>query len=193
MARTTNSSGKPKLHKTCKNTLWMLIATLFFQCVQTAKADSIPSPLAAAIILKIVSFEKNMAQRNPLRIFVVNNKSLEASIEDYGRNNFKKKYFRIDGGRHPPLNTIKTKPRPHIIIIGENYNPNKEDKIKLSDYVTTHNILLIGLSESLSSIAALAIHDDQGIPGVKLNIKLSRNANLKWNYTILDYVTLVEQ
>ena len=150
----------------------------------SAQDNALPTTLNAALTIKIASFETALNNKKNISILVINDKALHQQFKrQVGRN--------IAGGvlmdafHDSDINQHK----PDIIFIGRS-----KSSADIILYAEKNNVLTITSKKSLAEQGiALALFDDEGSPGILLNLVASRKHRLNWNPEILDFVSLLKE
>lgn len=171
--------------KTIINTKSVLALLCSLTLAMTCTAAPLPTPLTAALMLRISELEKNISSGQSITIVVINNQSLAKLLENKKGTVIGNKSY-IKDVIH--LNNIKNL---------ENYNANiiyvgrTEQMDTILDYAKTQQAITI--SSDINSIEqgiVLSLYDNEGIPGILLNLTASKSNSLNWNPDILNIVAI---
>lgn len=153
--------------------------------VQSAKADSdLPAKLAAALVLKIASFEKGVAKAGDVNVFVVNDAELQKELEKLvGQKIGSSELAKVRGGDSLPSSP------PNIMVIG-----NSPSAIDAVNYAKSTKILsMTGSTEALKSgVAVGLVLGDNKKPKILLNLSTSTASSLKWNPAIMKVAKVIK-
>lgn len=142
-----------------------------------AQAKPLPTPMTGAIILKLMQLEAEGEATNDLKILVVNDPDLGKYLHTkIGTRIGKRQLTQVWNDKIPE------DAKPNIIYI----NSNKQ----LNDVVAyAKEIQALTISSDISKAAqgvVLFIYDDEGLPGISINISASKAIGYKWNPKILE-------
>lgn len=160
---------------------WRLIARLLltgsFLLAAPLVAKPLPSQLTGAIILKLVSLEARLQEEKDITIWVVNDPALAKVLEKrvgktIGRSTLRAVYS--DG--------LPDDSKPNLVYINNQNN--------LPDYVARANrigaISVAPFRDSTDRGITVLIYDDQGLPGISINMPSSRKLQLQWDPSVLE-------
>ncbi len=158
-----------------------LYALLLVISCYSVCAEPLPQRLAAPILIKVISLEEMTSSKDNIDLFVAGNKLIAEYLQ-------KRINTSIGQAR---LNSVSTQfsddmEPPDVIYVG---NVSDSYFSLLSNYAIKHKVMIVSEApESISKQVAVAIYDNEGIPGILLNLSTSKKLALKWNPDILKVV-----
>jgi len=156
-----------------------ILASLLIGLLLTplAQAKPLPTQMTGAIILKLMQLEARSDTPNALNILVINDPNLAKYLDSkigtkVGQMTLTQVW----------LDTAPSQKKPNIIYI--NTNKQLEKTIAYAK-----NIKALTISNDITqakSGVVLFIYDDEGLPGIALNVDASKLMGYKWDPKILD-------
>ncbi|MDN3640540.1 YfiR family protein [Simiduia curdlanivorans] len=155
----------------------LAVALISLLLIPLAHAKPLPTQMTGAIILKLMQLEASSDTSNTLNILVINDPSLAKYLSSkVGTKVGKMTLTQVWQDTAPSQKT------PNIIYI----NTNKQLE-KTMAYAKGIKALTISNDLNLAkSGVVLFIYDDEGLPGIALNIDASKRMGYKWDAKILE-------
>jgi hypothetical protein len=153
--------------------------------VQSAQAETdLPAKLAAALVLKIASFEKRVAKAGDITVFVVNDSELEQELKKLvGQSIGSSKLAKVLGGDSLPSSP------PDIMVIGN--SPSAIDAVNYAK--STKTLSMTSSAAALKNgVAVGLVLGENKKPKILLNINTSTASSLKWNPAIMKVAKVVK-
>ncbi len=151
----------------------------------TFAEKALPNSLTAAILIKLIGYEKNSNNKKTVDIFVLGDESFAKELNKYiGKPIASTTLGSVRFGSELPDNP------PDVLFIG------KFKYIKsATNYTKTHKIMSVSYDPLIVGLGvSLLIFDDEGMPGVILNTSSSHSEGLSWTPEVLEIArTLQEQ
>lgn len=162
-----------------------LIVILFLFNAISLNAEPLPAKLSAAVMLKLLSLEQSISDKKSLSFMVVNEPGILSFLKKYeGKKVGSTLIGQVFEG------DLNTKIIPDVIYLGM---LNKKEVDKWFDFIKQHKLLSFGQSSKLMTKGmVITIFNDEGVPGVLLNLNASKKLELKWNPKVLDVVKVNE-
>jgi hypothetical protein len=142
-------------------------------------ARPLPTELTSALLLKAVELETRLGAKDALTILVLGNRELFSALRARRRDV-------IGTGNLQEIlrDELPTKAKPDVIFIGRH-----TDLTAILEYAQRHQILTVSDNIALASRGvAMILYDDDGLPGILLNITVSKQRGLVWKPEILEFV-----
>lgn len=136
-------------------------------------------------MLKLLSLEARLANKPQVAIYVMSNEAVINSL---------KIGIDITASTRPiyTLDSGDTLPNVKPDVIYFSYT-NKNQLAAVRAYCQKHNVLLIGDEPNqIANGFAIVLHNDEGLPGIVLNISQSKTLGLKWHPDVLNVVSIYE-
>lgn len=150
------------------------LAVIFVFCARI-NAEPLPAQLSAAITAKIIGYEQKLSQKPFVTLWFFGGSALAQELENY-----------LPKNTIILLNPVLQGPLPDMLVL-ESEQKNTES---ILEYVRGANTLTIanGL-EFQGSNAAVILANDEGIPGIFVNLHVCKHQKLFWESEFLDWVT----
>lgn len=146
-------------------------------------ARPLPAPLTAALILKISALEKQTREKKTLTIQVINDEELANYLIEHEGESF---------GNQTIGNVINGdtlgKQQPDIIFVGRGKSLDAITRYAIAHKIPTFSDDVALVNKNI----VMAVYDNEGVPGIVLNQRLSQQHQLLWDPKILNFVKLVE-
>jgi hypothetical protein len=154
-----------------------------FGLSSSLQARPLPEKFTAALLLKLVVLEKGLAEKRELHIHVLDNMLLtEALIDMSKRRRADMLALTITGSSKLPLEV------PDVLFIGDRAATERGIQ-----YCEEHKVMSVSDNVALSPAgASLVLYDDDGLPGIILNLATSRKERLHWQAQILEIAEPVD-
>jgi hypothetical protein len=169
-----------------KNTILVVALSLLLGLLALpSKADdtALPARLNAALTLKIASYELHLSNQKHISILVLNDLELSKYLKErIGTKigNSTLSYVNHDSD----INNYT----PDIIFVGQQNKLNNT-----LSYAHKNKVLTITKGKKLAlSGVVLTLYDDEGIPGIILNLGASKENDLTWNPEILNFASTIK-
>ena len=153
--------------------------------VSSVLAEPLPPTLVVPIMLKLVSLEDGLMDHEKLRVQVIGRADVHQEamtrIGSEVGNGVLTDVVLSGELLHTP---------PHVIFAAK---LDPEQLKKLHQYCQQHGVLLIGEQpELVSQGLALVLYNDEGVPGVLLNLSQSKKFKLRWHPDVLNVVSVYD-
>ncbi len=159
---------------------YVLLLVLFCSSVY---AEPLPQRLAVPILLKVLSLEEVTSSKDNIDLLVAGNNLIAEYLQE-----------RINASiGQARLNSVSTQfsddmEPPDVIYVG---NVSDSYFSQLSAYANKHKVMLVSeMPERISKQVVVAIYDNEGMPGILLNLSASKKLALKWDPEILKVVDI---
>ncbi|WP_075186492.1 YfiR family protein [Teredinibacter haidensis] len=164
---------------------WLKILLMFGACIGSLNVYSktLPAPLMAALLVKVASFERQTSSKQNIVIQVINDDHLAKQLQTYiGQSIGQGKIIEIVSRSQAITETTD------IVFVGRTSR-----LIDLLAETRKKNILTFTGHKTLAYEGVIVgLFDNEGVPGILLNLISSRESGLRWETDILDFVTLIE-
>ncbi len=177
--RISNHSPLQKAMNMCAFVLILTVSNLGF-------SQELPAPLTSALMLKIVELEQSLSEGQKLTIAVINDKPLARILLSRQGKAIKNSQL----NKILPINNLSELREviPDIIFVGR--TSSTKNIIK---FANTHNILTITENiEAVSQGVILALYNNEGIPGILLNLSASKANGFQWQPEILNVASILK-
>ncbi len=149
-------------------------------------AQDLPTPLTSALMLKIVELEQNLSAGKQLTIMVINDPALAKTLKTRQgkavKDSLLASVIAIEKLSEAGDNI------PDILFIGR--TKNTKDVIA---FANKHKILTVtGDSNAVYQGMILAFYNNEGVPGILLNLPASKANGFQWQPEILNVVSVVK-
>ncbi|AWB65310.1 hypothetical protein C2869_02110 [Saccharobesus litoralis] len=152
---------------------------------ENSQAEPLPAGLVVPIMLKLVSLEDNLSQQDEITIQVIGRDDVADIAKarvGYAVGNAKLGAVTMADGM--------PKTAPDVIFAAK---LSDAALAQLVEYCRQHNVVLIGEQpELINKGLALVLFNDEGVPGVLLNLAKSKQHQLRWHPDVLNVVTVVD-
>ena len=136
---------------------------------------SLPPRLTAAIILRIIALESNLQEGSSIRIHVLDDDELyEFLLAQAGQKVGRATLEQVSRGEGELLRTA------NVVVTSDQGIMDK-----LLPRLPNRPLLLCSTQSKLEGVVAIAVFDDQGMPGILLDPERSRELGLLWKPEIL--------
>lgn len=162
----------------------MGFVALFCHSLLFAGSDEAPPKVIAALLIKLIPFEKNISgSSQDITIFVLGAPAVANELQaGVGKSLGKAKLARIDQGDELPAE------KPAVLYVGD---PAKVSEA--TQYSRTNKILSItGIPELVNKGVSLGIGVEGGKPKILLNLSTSVSEGLDWNPAIMKVATTIK-
>ena len=143
-------------------------------------AKPLPSSLTAALLVKVANYEHSLTLKDDINILVINDKAVADTLLD-------KIGVQIAGGKLQGVKHVErySGEEADIIFIGRMKGAEQlVEKLALKSILTVS-----GDDRLLEDGVVLCLYDNEGVPGILLNLESSKKSGLLWNPDILNFAT----
>lgn len=149
-----------------------------------AYGNQLPDRLTAAILLKIIEFDKRQAEKNDIHIHVISDEELIAHLKQYeGRKIGQAKISKVTAGVSFPDGEVD------VVFIGKTKRLPEILKLTRNNKVTSISSIVEYSAEGVSVV----IFDDEGVPGILLNTVSSKLEGASWDPEILEVANVINE
>lgn len=168
--------------RTCFQKFLVLIVSLL--AITLCHARELPVPLTAALLVKVIDYEKKIASLSSVTILVVEDEHLFLELQQYQgvKNGIVKLQFRSS-------ENLDTEISADVVFLGNRtVSVSAVDKLKQAG-----RLVLSDHYELLKKGVHLVLFDDEGLPGIAIRVSREPERAIQWKPEILNYATVVNQ
>jgi hypothetical protein len=161
---------------------WLAILLLWLTGFGSAQAEPLPDGLAAALVLKLIPLEQRLRQQQDINIVVIGSPSLYELLNlSVGRS--------LGQGKVGSVSNSLEAARYADVL----YTDQAEVLENLRPYLIERSILTLSRSlDTGKQMVALAMYDDEGMPGIMINTSASRRLGIRWEPAILEVASIFD-
>lgn len=164
--------------------IWVVLGVWVSLAVQRVDAQdgALPDSLSAAIIVKVLAFESSDHGMDSMCIHVMDNEELAHQLKEFEGSKVRGRV--LSGVTYG----ASISPQADVVVAS-----GRVSLVEAVSYAKSNRAISVTNNPKLIELgAALIVFDDEGLPGILLNLDAAKREGLYWEPEILHIARIVE-